>query len=164
MIEADSRYAEYLKNLEDADKRKVWSKLKLLTANEIVDKIVKGDKDFSNVKIFGIDWARRDLSGFDFSGSKIEWCVFSGCKLNNANFSGAFLDWCLFDSADLSKSSFKNSIVYDSGFIDADISNVDFTGGDLRRLLFANNVGRANFTNCTQVQIWYSIEDVLKET
>ncbi len=163
-IDFQTSYALYKKDLEDLSKKKDYSKLKLLSAKEIVDKIVKGDKDFSNVKIVGIDWARRDLSGFNFSGSKIEWCGFSGCKIKDANFSGAFLDWCLLDSADLSHSDFKNSVVWDSGFIDADLTNVDFTGSDLRYTILANIIGRPNFTKCTEIKIWHSIEDRLKDS
>lgn len=163
MSNFETSYEFYQKDLEDASKKNDWSKLKLLTAKEIVDKIVKGDKDFSNVRIFGIDWARRDLSGFDFSGSKIEWCVFSGCKIKNSNFSGAFLDWCIFDSADLPKSNFKNSIVYDSIFSNSNLKDVDFSNSDLRWSLFANNVGRPDFKNCTQVGIFYSIEEAWKK-
>lgn len=162
-IDFETSNALYKKDLEDLSKKRDYSKLKLLTAGEIVDKIVKGDKDFSNVKIAGIDWARRDLSGFNFSGSKIEWCGFSGCKMKNADFSGAFLDWCLFDSADLSHSNFKNSIVWDSSFIDANLTDVNFTGSDLRYIILANIIGRANFTKCTEIKIWHSIEERLKD-
>ncbi len=162
-MEFEAAHALYQKDLEDASKKKDWSRLKLLTAKEIVDRIVKGEKDFSNVKIFGVDWARRDLSGFNFSGSKIEWCVFSGCKIKNADFSGAFLDWCIFDNTDLSKSSFKNSIILDEIFIGSNLSDVDFSDSDLRWSLFANNIGRPNFKNCTETKVWYSVEDAFKD-
>ncbi len=159
----ETSYAEYLKCLEEINKKRDWSKLKLLAANQIVDKIVKGDKDFSNIRIFGVDWARRDLSGFNFSGSKIEWCVFSGCKIKNANFSGAFLDWCLFESADLSKSNFKNSIIWDSGFLEADLTDVDFSNSDLEYVLLGSTIGRPNLTNCIQIKVWYSLEEAFRD-
>ncbi len=158
----ETSYAAYQKDIDDASKKRDWSKLKLLTAKEIVDKIVKGDKDFSNVRIFGVDWARRDLSGFNFSGSKIEWCVFSGCKIKNADFSDTFLDWCIFDNTDLSKSTFKNSITYDSIFSSSDLTDVDFSNSDLRWSLFSNNNGRPDFKNCTQIGIFHSIEEAWK--
>jgi len=159
----ETRYEMYQKDLQNINKKRDYSKLKLLPANEIINKIVKGDKDFSNVKIFGIDWARRDLSGFNFSGSKIEWCIFSGCKIKNADFSGAFLDSCLFESANLSKSNFKNSTVRGSGFLDADLTDVDFSNSDLGYTAFINIIGRPKFTNCIQTKIWHSIEEALKE-
>ncbi len=163
-MDFETTYVEYQKKIGEMNKKRDYSRLKLLTAKEIVDKIVKGDKNFSNVRIVGVDWARRDLSGLNFSGSKIEWCIFSGCKIKNADFSNSFIDWCLFESVDLSKSNFKNSIVWNTGFLDADLSNVDFSNSDLEWVVLANVIGRPNLTNCTENKVFYSIEDAMKET
>jgi len=149
---------------EHKDKIKKFNELKILSANEIVKKIQNGDKDFSDVRIVGVDWSRRDLSGFNFSGSKLEWNVFNRCKLAGADFSNVFVDFCAFSSADLTKANFENSLIWDSSFDGAILKDANFVKSVITYVVFADaNVNAANFTNATKIAVYESWEDVGEE-
>jgi len=141
--------------------------LKLLPVSEILEKIKNNDKDFSNVRIVGVDWRGRDLSGFDFSGSKLEWNLFTGCKLIGANFSNTYMDFCVFDKAELSKADFRGSLVWDCLFEDAIKDKTDFSDSDIRYASFINcninaNINAANFDNVTKFNFFTSWDEIGK--
>jgi len=138
-----------------------YGNLKILPVNEIVKKIQNGDRDFSGVKIVGVDWTGRDLSGFNFSGSKLEWNIFNGCKFIGANFSNVFIDFCLFVNADLTKANFENSLIWDSAFDGTILNDTNFSRTDITFVIFANtNTSSANFTNARKISVYERWDDV----
>jgi len=138
--------------------------LKTIFVSEILEKIEKKDKDFSNLRMVGIDWRGRDLSGFDFSESKIEWNIFTGCKLVNANFSRTYIDFCIFERADLTDADFRHSVLWDSILENATINNADFSDSDIRYVDFINcNLGAAKFNNTIKFKFFTSWDEAAGE-
>jgi len=154
----DMSYDEYQKY-----KAATVKDVKIISVNEVVEKIKRGEKDFSNVRIVAVDWNGRDLTGFDFSGSKIEFSLFSGCKMRGCNFSNALIDWSFFSLTDLSNSNFKKSLVWNSLFDRAIIDNADFSESDIRMSGFMEtNMSSANFSNSRQIRVltsWTELTD-----
>lgn len=154
---------EWQARVRETEKKLGYADLKILPPSEIVKKFEKKEKDFSNVRIVGIDWFGRDLSGFDFSGSRLEWNIFRNCKMVGVNFSRSFLEWCDFTQADLTKSSFINSKIWNALFEGAMITDVDFSNSGLEYIAFTNaNVASAKFANTTQFRVihtWTEMTD-----
>ena len=137
---------------------------KSLTAGEIIGKIDKGDKDFSNTKIVGLDWAGRDLSGCNFQNSVLQWVSFSNCKLVGADFSNALIEWSIFSNADLTKTDFTSADVWSSAFNSAILDNTSFRNANLRWVVFADaNINAADFSNAFKFKMfesWHELSDL----
>ena len=137
---------------------------KSLTAGEIIGKIDKGDKDFSNTKIVGLDWAGRNLSGYNFQNSVLQWVSFSNCKLVGANFSNALIEWTIFSNADLTKTDFTSADVWSSAFNSAILDNTSFRNANLRWVVFADaNINAADFSNAFKFKVfesWRELSDL----
>ncbi len=121
-------------------------KITPLTAMEIIQKIDKGDNDFSNARIVGLDWAGRNLSGYNFENSILQWVSFSNCKLIKANFSNAHIEWTMFSKADLTKAKFEHADIWNTAFDSAILDDTSFRNANLRYILFADaNTSAADF-------------------
>jgi len=143
-------------------KKKALEK-KLLTGMEIVQKIDKGDKDFSNVRIVGLDWAGRNLSGYNFQNSVFEWVSFSSCKLIEADFSDAHIDWAMFSNADLTNANFEHADIWNAIFDSTILKNVNFKNSNLRWVVFPDgNMSAADFSGAIKFRIytsWHELAD-----
>lgn len=143
-------------------KKKALEK-KLLTGMEIAQKINKSDKDFSNVRIVGLDWAGRNLSGYNFQNSIFEWVSFSNCKLVDTNFSNTHIDWAMFSNADLTKANFTNSDIWNAIFDSTTLNNANFKNSNLRWVVFPDgNMSAADFSGAVKFRIytsWHELAD-----
>ena len=136
---------------------------KLLTSMEIVHKIDKNDKDFSNVRIVGLDWAGRNLSDYNFQNSVFEWVSFSNCKLIGANFSKAHIDWAMFSNADLTKANFEHADIWNAIFDSTTLNNANFKNSNLRWVVFPDgNMNAADFSGAVKFRLytsWHELSD-----
>lgn len=154
---------EEVKKIEKlyAQTKKTNLEKKLLTGMEIVQKIDKGDKDFSNVRIVGLDWAGRDLSGYNFQDSVFEWVSFSNCKLNEANFSNSHIDWAMFSKADLTKADFEHADIWNAIFDSTTLNNANFKSSNLRWVVFPDgNMSAADFSGAVKFRVYTSWHDL----
>ncbi len=159
--------AQKMGKLYERIKSKTFER-KALTAGEIVQKIDKGDKDFSNVRIVGLDWAGRNLSGYNFENSAFEWVSFSNCKLIGANFSSAHMDWTMFSNADLTKANFEHADIWNAIFDSTTLDNANFKNSNLRWVAFPDgNMNAADFSGATKFRIytsWHELSDATPES
>lgn len=171
MTEEEKRIAAEVmrlpRRMEIDEYKQAFSKIlekKPLTGMEIVQKIDKGDKDFSNTKIVGLDWAGRDLSGYNFQGSILQWVRFSSCKLVGADFSDAHIEWAMFSKADLTDVNFTSANIWSTAFDSAILDDTSFRNANLRWILFVGaNTNAADFSGAFKFKIiesWHELSDL----
>ena len=140
------------------------SELKPLSVGEIISKIDANDKDFSNSRIFGVDWAGKDLSGVNFSNSKLEWVRFNGCKLNNTMFKSAKIEWSNFSDTDCTEANFSSTKIEHSLFENTIFKNTKFIKSEIRSCMFLNaTLGGADFSNSTKIRFMTSAAEITED-
>ena len=120
--------------------------------NQVLLKLGRiGELDYSTKNFSGtdlrnsfvtLDFSKQDLSGFNFTQTKIAKSDFTASNLEGADFS----------EADIYMSNFKKTNLHDAKFRKTTFSTPDFSDADLTRADFSNaSVRGANFTNANLV-------------
>jgi hypothetical protein len=85
----------------------------------------EGKLDSQDLK--GLDFTRKERSGIDFSGLRLDDACFRRCKLNGANFDGSNLENCNFEYAHLVGANLAGANLKGTNFRFADIRNTTFS-------------------------------------
>lgn len=139
-------------------------KLKFMTSNEVTEKIEKGERDFSNIKVFRLELIDKKLDGISFKNSELEGCRLRGSSLVGADFSGTKMNICDFVRADLTKASFKFSKLDWVAFPESILNGTDFTKSFLMNVLFVDaNTAVANFSDAAMVNVIRTRPELTKD-
>ena len=140
-------------------------KPRILTTNDIIEKIKKGEKNFSKSKIIAADFSGMDLTNANFESSELEWIRFADCKLIGTNFTGAKIDLSYFSYADLTKANFEKAKVYNSYFGNVTFDKTSFKNADIRYVLFVGtNLGAADFNGATKLTVLTSFTQLTQNS
>jgi hypothetical protein len=122
----------------------------MATVNEIIEKYMKNERDFSNVIVKNGNFTSIDLRGAVFRGADLSNCDFSHSDLTGADFSFARLTRChfvgsilkttVFDNADMKWAVLRNSFMDRTSFKSA---NLEWAH------LCRNDITQADITNAS---------------
>lgn len=116
------------------------------SAEEILRRYQRGDKDFTGVTVTPDDFSGQRLRGIIFKGATLFNCNFEETTLQGADLSAANLRQANLKQANLSKADLKGA-----DFRGATLRNADLSGADLRWAnlegvdLSGSNLSGANF-------------------
>jgi hypothetical protein len=137
--------------------------LKFMTPTEIIQRIENGERDFSNIKTYGLELLGKNVDGIIFKNSEFEAVRFRGSSLVGADFSGVKMNIGGF-VADISKANFKNTKLNWVAFMGTKIDDADFTRSDIRNSVFLdNNFSAAKFNETTLINVIKSWDEVTEE-
>lgn len=119
-----------------------------LSADEIIERYKKGERDFSNIESKSSNFAGHRLKGIIFKGSDLEGASFSGSTLDGANFSNSNLQWANFDHASLRNTDFSGADLRWMKATAPVFEKTLFIGANLdEAYIFEANMNEANLTN-----------------
>jgi len=119
-----------------------------LSPGEIIDMYKKGERDFSNVECTGNDFIGIDLSGINFSNSKLEYSGFEESNLTGANFTNCNLQWSSFRHSNLTKTNFTGADLSYALLNDAIVEGTILRKANLSwALMFNVNLHAADITD-----------------
>ena len=99
-----------------------------LTREQVMEKLEKGDKDFSNSDLRGLDLSGLDLSRSDLSYANLSYCELSYANLYNTDLSHSYLYRANLSNANLECASLSY----------ANLSKVDLSKADLSYAYFSD--------------------------
>lgn len=140
--------------------------MKVLTANEVVQMLKEGNKNFSNCKLYNVNFmgSGKNLSGIIAKNSVLDGCLFDGCKVTNSDFSNCKIEWSSFAMCDVTGSNFQDSDISFSSFRRSIVNNVNFKNCKFYYVLFIDtNTFAADLTNSSKMKFLTSWADITKE-
>jgi len=139
-------------------------KRKRLSANDIIKKYKKGERDFSRIECIGGWLAGVNLSGSSFRKADLSFTSFQGSNLKGCDFSGADLTWTNFVNADLTKASMRKTKLSFSKLNNAIFEGADLSGADLSyTLLFNVNLSAAKLDGTILSSAAFDISQMREE-
>jgi uncharacterized protein YjbI with pentapeptide repeats len=105
--------------------------IKVMTAEELLERYAAGERDFSGVKLDrGAKLREADLRGVDLSNAtlvraKLDKANLSGANLSHTNLSGAWLEGANLSGANLGYAAMSDSILADANLTGAILSSTD---------------------------------------
>jgi len=103
----------------------------VITPTEVIGKLKKGEREFSEIRANGQDFTRMNLNKIVFSNSKFIACKFTAANLQNAKFENCSFEFCEFTDANLIESNFTNCKIQYTVFQSANMERAVFTGCEL---------------------------------
>jgi serine/threonine-protein kinase len=115
------------------------------TANDLRSSYIKGERDFADQDLSGLNLQKAQLAGANFYGAKLEKTNLQGANLVDVNFGH-----CHLENAILRDSNLTNAYMSTASLEGADLRGADLTGCYLRAAnLRGANLCGANLTNAT---------------
>lgn len=120
--------------------------MKNKTADEILRRYKRGDKEFKQVTIHGGDFSKRRLAGIVFEGAVLTECNFEKSALPRANLSAANLRGANLKGANLSKADLRGADLRGAVLRAVNLSGADLRWANLEGVdLTGANISGANF-------------------
>ena len=135
--------------------------LKFILANEILERYAKGERDFSNFLLNGINLASADLKSAVFKNCWIKGVRFARVNLTDVDFEGATIEYTGFVDANLTRTNFRNTKIRFCYGVGAILNKTNFENADMFWVGFPNcNRGGANLTGAKTSKVYWSFDEI----
>lgn len=122
--------------------------LKILTQDEIIKRIHKGEKNFSNIRLVGANLEGQKLDGAIFRNCEFIFVRFAYASLVGADFTGSIIEGGGFSTANLTRANFQHTKMHYTYFGNAIFDKTDFRFSEINFSYFGETqLGGADFTN-----------------